>query len=157
MISMSAGAIALKLLRRFWYVIPLIGLTIALMITRSTLERRTEERDNLQAFKTLVVTTTREAADNPRLAAEHVPAQIAALGRSVVALRDGLNRCNASARAAAENDARRQIAAQEALRAAQARAQATQGLVGRLRSSAAAERPAGAACEPSETVREIWR
>jgi hypothetical protein len=153
----SAGATALKLLRRFWYVIPLIGLAIALMVTRSTLERRTEQRDNLLAFKTLVVTTTREAAANPRLAADHVPAQIAALGRSVGRLRDGLNRCNASARAAAENDTRRQIAAQEALRAALARDAARAGVIARLRDSAASARPEGAACEPSETVREIWR
>jgi hypothetical protein len=153
----SLMTVALSLLRRFWYAVPILGLAIALMITRGTLSRRTEERDGLKAFQTLVVDTTRTAAANPRLAVAQVPAQIAALGRSVTALQAGLNSCNASAHAAADNDARRQIVAQEALQAAQARDAASQGLVARLRTSAGEAQPAGAGCEPSETVREIWR
>lgn len=152
--ALKAG---LALLRRFWFVIPIAGMAIALMITRSTLADRTEKLEQARAFGGLVVATTRDAAGTPRLAAADVPAQIAALGRSVHTLQAGLDRCNGSARAAAENDIRQQNVAQEALSAAEARDTARLGLIARLRASAAATRPAGGECEPSETVREIWR
>lgn len=153
----STAAKALGLLRRFWYVLPILGLLIALTVTRATLSHRTDQLATATAYNELVITTTREAAGSPRLSPRDVPAQIAALGRSVAALQDGLNLCNASAHAAADNDAHQQAVAADVLRAAQTLAQASQGVSARLRASAAAPRPAGAACEPSEALRETWR
>jgi hypothetical protein len=141
---------ALALLRRFWPAIPILLLALALFATRSTLA-------GVRAWQETTVAATREAAANPKLKVRDVPAQIAALGRSVGALDAGLARCNASARAAAETDRQAQIRAQEALRQAQARDAGRQVVIDRLRSSAAQARAPAAACEPSETVKEIWK
>ncbi|MGE0179000.1 MAG: hypothetical protein AB7O91_04165 [Sphingomonas sp.] len=147
----------LELLRRFWWAIPIIGLAIALLITRATLERRTAERDVAVAFGNLVTEATRAAAGNPRLARGQVPAQIDAMGRGLDTLRAGLERCNASARAAADNDARRQQAAATAVQAARERAQGAEATAARLRASAARGADPGGECEASEAVRETWR
>lgn len=133
-----------------------IGLVIALLITRSTLAGRTAELEAANAYKASVLTATRDAANNPRLIERDVPAQIVILGDDITVLTAGLLRCNATSRAAADNDARRQREADERIRAAEAHAAAGQALIDRLRASAATARPGAAACVPSATVREIW-
>ena len=145
-----------ELIRRFWYLPLLAVLAIGLMSTRSRLADVKDDLAKAKAFGTLVVDTTREAAGNPKLPSEQVPAQIAAMGRSVGALRIGLDRCNAAALAAAEADAAAQRLAAERLRQAETRDAGRQALIDRLRASAAKPRPAGQ-CEASDTVKEIWR
>ncbi len=133
-----------------------IGLVIALLITRSTLAGRTAELEAANAYKATVLTATREASNNPRLIERDVPAQIREMGGSIRTLGSGLERCNATSRAAAENDAKRQREFEDRLRAVQGQAAAGQALIDRLRASAATARPGAAACVPSATVREIW-
>jgi hypothetical protein len=150
-------AIFLSLLARFWYAIPILLLVVALGVTRARLADVRDERDLARAFSELVIDATRDAAGNPELARESVPAQIAALGRSVKALGDGLERCNATSRAHAENDARRSSEAEAALAAARRRAAAGDATIARLRASAGQPRSPESECEPSQTVEEIWR
>lgn len=146
-----------SVLRRFWFVPVIAGLALALWLTRGALAEVKEELEVERAFAALVVAETRAAAGSPRLAKQMVPAQIAALGRSIAELGRGLERCNASARAHEANDQRRQEEAAGAVAAAERRAAAAESRIGRLNASAGRPRAGAAACEPSETVREIWQ
>ena len=143
-------SIALSLLKRFWYVIPIILLGLALKMTRAELA-------DVRAWQAEAVAATRLAANNPKLKVSRVPAQIAELGRGVDRLQAGLKRCNDSARAAADEDARRQAAAAAELRRVEQRSAARDTLIDRLKASAAAPRTPAAACAPSETLKEIWK
>lgn len=143
-------AIALKLLGRFWYIIPILILSIALHATRSTLA-------DVRAWQGEAVAATRLAANNPKLKVSRVPAQIAELGRGVDRLKAGLQRCNDTARAAADEDKRRQAIAEAELRRVEQRTVARENLIDRLKASAAAPKSPAAACAPSETLKGIWK
>lgn len=133
-----------------------IGLVIALFITRSTLAGRTAELEAANTYKATVLTATREASNNPRLIERDVPAQITLMGGSIRTLGAGLERCNATSRAAADNDAKRQREFEARLAAAQGQTSARQAVIDRLRASAATARPGAAACVPSDIVQRIW-
>jgi hypothetical protein len=134
----------------------LIGLVVALFITRSTLAGRTSDLAAERVFKASVVAATRTAAGSPTLDERNVPAQITALGNSVRSLDASLALCNSTALAAANNDAARQRDFEARFRALQTQTLQGQALIDRLRASAAATRPGAAVCVPSDTVREIW-
>ncbi|HEX8583063.1 MAG TPA: hypothetical protein VF680_01470 [Allosphingosinicella sp.] len=148
------GLQALGLLRRFWYLVPIVLLGIALKVVVA-------ERDGLQAFQTLAVSATRDAAGEPRLAVKQVPAQIAELGRAVAKLKAGLEICTRTAKAAAANDRLRADAAAAQLAALKQGDAARADLIGRLRASAGRPRPpAPPGCprtETSPTLKGIWR
>jgi len=150
---------ALALLKRFWWSIPIVVLVIALGITRHTLGSTKDKLADATAFGKAVYEATRDASGNPKLAQRDTAAQIAAMGRSADRLRSGLATCTSTARAAADNDAARQRALEVALNAATADQAARQAAIDRLRTSAAhpAPAPAPGTCEPSATLREIWR
>lgn len=162
MVPISLGMKLLGLGRKFWYLLPILALVIALQVVRGKLEDRTRERNNLQAWQALVVTTTRSAAKRPKLGVDYVPAQIAALGRGVGKLQEGLRTCSGTAKAAAENDRLRQARAAAELAVLEKRDAARADLIGRLQASAGRPRPPApaGACPPSDvspTLKGVWR
>jgi cell division protein FtsB len=143
---------------RFWWAFPILLLAVGLMSTRSRLEDVKVDRDNHRAFGELVAEATRDAAGNPKLRKDRVPAQIAALGRGVETLKTNLQTANRSARDAAGRDAAAQAHAAEQLADVERRAASGQATIDRLRASAAAPRsPARAGCEPSQTLKDLWK
>lgn len=156
-----AGAEAIKLLKRFWYVLPIAALTVALLLTRGTLADRTVERDGLKAWQTNVREVTSRAADirdkagKPALLAlDQVPTQITYLGQGVDRLTIALADKNRESeqRAAAYRDALAQDAQNRA--DADRRFAAAQSSIERLRALAA--KPANPQCPASpDLLREL--
>ncbi|API58107.1 hypothetical protein BSL82_01335 [Tardibacter chloracetimidivorans] len=73
------GALA-GLAARFWFAFPIIGLGIALLITRGTLADVKDELHKLQQETAQVLLVIREVADNPRLKWVDAGKQVRAVG-----------------------------------------------------------------------------
>lgn len=153
---MSVLGLAGAFLGRHWYLLPIAALFAALIVTRGTLAEAKRDRDAAQAFNRTIHAATREAARNPRLAIKDVPLQITLLGSAVVKLKDGLGRCNSTARAAADRDAENQRTAATRLKQLEARDRGRIALIDELKRSAARPRKPGT-CEASEVVKGAWR
>lgn len=159
---------ALALLKRFWWAIPIVGLVMALGITRHTLASRTADRDRIAAelksetaFGNTVWKATIAASSNKDLARAQTAAQINLLAAGIVTLRGNLEKCDSSARAAAAADQLRQRALEQQIQQMGGDLKDTRAIADRLRSSAAATIAKGPAptgtCEPSDTLKEVWR
>lgn len=118
------------LARRFWWVLPILGLAAALLFTRATLAGVKRDRD--AAVMKLAVT----AASLDRLSAE-------------------LERVTAEQRALSAADRRRIAASRDTLNIADAAARARQAMIARLTASAA--KGSAPDCRASDTVREVWK
>jgi len=127
-------------------VLMILGLTIALMITRSTLERRTEQRDALQGWQNAVVVAITDATVPPDASGRRARAdpatvvtRIATLAENVRALFGAVRLQNAAiadaqaqgeqrlqkARSAAAEAARRNAAREVSRRALEAQGRTT--------------------------------
>lgn len=122
---------AIFLLRRFWWAVPLLGLSLALLVTRATLARVKYQRD--AAAMKLDVT----AASLDRVSAE-------------------MKRVMGEAQELAAGDRARIDASRDALRAAQAAEKARQTNIDRLTRSAA-DRSSAPDCQASVAVSEVWK
>ena len=150
----AALAIAKAVLQRLWWSTPFIAALAGVSFVM--LQHARHELAELRAWQGQVLTEAQDAANNPKLIARDVPAQIRELGRGVTALRDGLNRAQASALAAAKNDADRRAALQQALDTLTGQERARQSVIDRLAASAAHPAPVGA-CDVSPTLKELWK
>lgn len=150
----AALAIAKAVLQRLWWSTPFLLLALGMLWW--ALSAANSKLDAARTWGGQVLTETQDAASNPKLIARDVPAQIRELGRGVTALRDGLNRAQAAALAAAKNDADRRAALQQALDTLTGQERARQSVIDRLAASAMRPAPAGA-CDVSPTLKELWK
>lgn len=102
----------------------------------------------------IICTTTREAADNPKLGCGNVVIQIQQLGASVKNAKAALERQNAAVNALSAESDRQKAEAAKAVLSASARARASQATSDRL---AASSRAGGPPCEPSKVLKGAWR
>lgn len=150
----AALTVAKAIFQRLWWSTPFIAAVAAISFVM--LQRTRNELADMRTWQGQVLTEAQDAANNPKLIARDVPAQIRELGRGVTALRDGLNRAQASALAAARNDADRRAALKQALDTLTGQERARQSVIDRLAASAARPAPAGA-CDVSPTLKELWK
>jgi coproporphyrinogen III oxidase-like Fe-S oxidoreductase len=127
-----------------------IGLIVMVLGWRS-------ERNELREWQTSVVTATRQAAENPKLDKKNVPQQIQLLGQAVKDLKAAIARQNAAIDALALEASRQQKAATEAQKRAVERSKGASAVSDRLVASSRSQARKAAPCEPSETVKEMWR
>lgn len=124
---------ALALFRRIWWAIPLVGLTIALLLTRGTLS---ETKADLQS-------------SNDRLAISNA---------SVDRLEAELTRSLAEQQKLATDDAARLEVSRQALALTDAAAKVRQGAIDRLLASAEVEKVDPATeCAVSAEVAAVWK
>lgn len=115
------------------------------------------ERNELRDWQAVVVSATQDASANPKLLERDVPQQIRLLGEAVADLKSSVGRQNAAIDQLTKRTQEQQRNASEALQDARTRARAAEGASARLMASSRAERGSEAVCEPSETVKELWR
>lgn len=150
----AALTVAKAVFQRLWWSTPF--LLVALGLLWWSLTSAQTKVDKLTAWAGQVLAETQDAALNPKLVAQDVPAQIKALGSSVSELRGGLAVAKASALAAAKNDANRRDALQQQMAVLNAQDRGRQSVIERL--AASATRPAqNAKCEVSPTLKELWK
>ena len=156
------------LFKRFWWGLPILGLVLALGVTRHTLAVRTVDRDRVagelkseRAFGDQIWKATIAASGNKSLARSQTAAQVDQLAVGIGTLRNNLEKCDSSARAAAAADLQRQHVLEQQIQQLGGDLKATRAIADRLRSSAASTiakgPPAPGICEPSDTLKEIWR
>jgi len=152
----AIGRGLLALLKKCWWATPL--LLIALLVLRWQLNDARSHLAKEIAFGNAVYEATKAAVPNLRLARRDTAAQITLLGNAVTKLRTGLQTCTSTAKAAEANDKARQAEFEQQLAAIGSAGDAQRATVDRLlRSAANAPRPPAGACEPSPTLKEIWR
>jgi hypothetical protein len=141
----------------------LIGIAVAaaaiLTFVLLSLHWKSQAADRKQKLE-IICTTTRAAADDPKLSCGNVTLQIGELGASVKNLKAALAKQNAAVNALATESDRQKAEASQAVLKAQGRAQAAQATSARLMASArSGSAPAGsaAACKPSKTLEGAWQ
>ena len=149
-----ALAFARALLQRVWWSTPFLIIVIGMLWW--ALSSANSKLDAARAWGGQVLTEAQDAANNPKLIERDVPAQIRELGRGMAVLREGLNRAKTSALEAAKNDADRRAALQQQMAVLNAQDRGRQSVIDRLAVSATKTPPAGA-CEPSDTLKELWK
>lgn len=156
-VSLAAiGRGLLALLKKCWWATPL--LLIALLVMRWQLNDARSHLAREVAYGNAVYEATKTASANPGLARRDTADQIKLLGDGLAKLRTGLQTCTSSAKAAEANDKLRQAELDRQLAAIAAAGDAQRATVDRLvRSAAAVPRGAAGTCEPSPTLKEIWR
>jgi uncharacterized protein with beta-barrel porin domain len=115
------------------------------------------ERNHLRDWQTTVVSATRDASGNPKLAAKDVPQQITFLGQAVTALSNSLKVQNAAVASLGSETARQQQQAAQARQKAAQSAHEADASAQRLDASSRQTPPAGPPCAPSKAVEEQWR
>lgn len=151
----SVGKLAAKIP---WYVY--LGLAIAAAFLWTVHDRnkwKTKAVDyNAEAVGDYQAAKT--ASANPDLARRDTAKQIVALGQSLKAVTDALNRQNAAVKALGDETARQQAEAKKAVGAATARASEAEVISARLKAeSHSGAGKAASACEPSDLVKEQWQ
>jgi hypothetical protein len=115
------------------------------------------ERAELRAWQGEVVTATREAAANPKLATNQVALQIQLLGKDIAQCKGALGRQNeAIGKLAADTRAAQDMAAKASVRAAE-RVERVGSTSERLTASARSSESQSKPCAPSKALTEAWR
>jgi hypothetical protein len=109
-----------------------------------------------QAQLAAICGEVRDAAGNPKMDCGQAVRQIRELGTSLRSTTGALQRQNASVKALNAETVRQQKQATDARKRASQRANAAESAAQRLAASAA-HGASGAACEPSETLKEAWK
>lgn len=115
------------------------------------------EMKELQAWQTEAVTATREASGQPKLGKDGVPQQIRLLGQAKRDLEAALLDQNNRILAISAADKARQQEATKARQEAEEARRERDGVVARLNRSARSGGASAGQCEPSETLKELWR
>jgi hypothetical protein len=115
------------------------------------------ERDRLRAQVTAACDATREASANPKLDCKAMPQQIRLLGKAVLDLKFAIiDQNTAIGEMAAESERQRQNAVQAAEKARQ-RANGAEGAASRLIASSRSGERLNKPCEPSATLKGVWK
>lgn len=114
------------------------------------------ERDELRQWQSGVLTATRDAAANPKLAKKDVAQQVTLLGKAIADLEAGIRNQNAAIDRLGSESAAAAAAAAQASQKAEKRAEAALATTTRLDASARSSEAQAKPCEPSKTLRETW-
>lgn len=128
----------------------LLGLILGLKHYKALAESRGEKLET-------ICKTTREAADNPKMACGNVTLQIGELGASVKNTKAALERQNAAVNALGAESERQKAEAAKASQRAATRARAAQDTSDRLAASSRSGEAQAKPCEPSKALKGAWR
>lgn len=105
----------------------------------------------------IICKTTREAADNPKMACGNVTLQIGELGASVKNTKAALERQNAAVSALATESDRQKAEAAKASQKAATRAREAQATSDRLTASSRSGEAQAKPCDASKALKGAWR
>jgi hypothetical protein len=105
----------------------------------------------------IICKTTREAADNSKMACGNVTLQIGELGASVKNLKAGIAHQNAAVNALATESDRQKAEAAKAVLSAATRARASQATSDRLAASSRSGEAVAKPCDASKALKGAWR